>query len=623
MKISDLYIQNFKSIHNMHIQDIENALILVGQNNTGKTTVLDAIRAVGGEYQICPEDFGENGANIEISVSLKFTQKDLELLRKNGVVSKYRKKDACMQDFRKKLPSWSDDTLSFTMIANRDGRIRYQDGIKKHNPYIQEVFPKIYYVDTERSLEQLQSDLLLIQENELLQRMRSGCCMFNQAKRCSHCFSCIGLIQKKSPDELDVFETAKLLDYKLYQLNLDDFARIVNKSFRKNGGREELLYSMNRDVEQMLHVTTEIRQSARGLTRPISRMGKGMRCIYLFSLLEAYTEIEESLPSIIMIEDPEIFLHPRLQKVSGEILYRLSRKNQVIFTTHSPNLLPNFSSRQIRQVIIRENGSPSIRRKTDISAILDDLGYTAGDLMNVNFVFIVEGKQDKSRLPLLLWKYYSETYDPQGKLARIAIITTNSCTNIKTYANLKYMNQIYLRDQFLMIRDGDGKDPAVLGKQLCRYYEERNLEDMDKLPRVRPENVLILRYYSFENYFLNPGVMAQLGVVESEQAFYEILLEKWKEYLHRITSGRHLQEILGRELETVEDIKEHMEEIKIYLRGHNLFDIFYGRYKEEETRLLKRYIDLAPKEDFKDILEALERFPYFESRKKAPPVPVP
>ena len=103
MKISDLYVRNFKSIHDMRIQDIENALILVGQNNTGKTTVLDAIRAVGGEYQICPEDFGENGANIEITVSLKFTQKDLDLLRKNGVVSKYRKKDAWMQDFRKRL----------------------------------------------------------------------------------------------------------------------------------------------------------------------------------------------------------------------------------------------------------------------------------------------------------------------------------------------------------------------------------------------------------------------------------------------------------------------------------------------------------------------------------------
>ena len=617
MKITDLYIHNFKFIHNMQIRNIENALILVGQNNTGKTTVLDAVRAVGGEYEITPEDFGEDGANIEISVTLEFTPEDLELLHRGGMVSQYRRKDAWLQDFQKKLPSFRDGRLSFTMTANRSGRVRCQDGVRKHNPYLQEVFPKIYYVDTERNLEALQGDLLLLQEDEILQRMRSGCCMFNQAKKCNYCFSCIGLIEKKAPGELDVFETAKLLDYKLYQLNLDDFARRVNQSFRKNGGRDQILYSMNRDVEQMLHVTTEFRNPAQNLARPISRMGKGMRCIYLFSLLEAYTEIEENLPSIILIEDPEIFLHPRLQKVSGEILYRLSRKNQVIFTTHSPNLLSNFNSRQIRQIVIREDGSSDIREKTDISAILDDLGYTAGDLMNVNFVFIVEGKQDKSRLPLLLQKYYSEVYDAEGRLSRVAIITTNSCTNIKTYANLKYMNQIYLRDQFLMIRDGDGEDPAVLGRQLCRYYEERNLEDMDRLPRVRPENVLILRYYSFENYFLNPKVMTQLGVVESEEAFYQILLEKWKEYLHRITSGRHLREILGKDLETADDVKQHMEEIRTYVRGHNLFDIFYGRYKEEETELLKKYIDLAPREDFRDILEAMERFPYFESHKKA------
>lgn len=615
MKITNLDIHNFKSIHHMHLQDIENALILVGQNNTGKTTVLDAIRAVGGDYEISPEDFGEDGANIEIHLSLAFTGDDLKLLHQKGIVSQYRRWDAWLADFQKKLPSFQDGTLTFTMTANVSGRIRLKDGYIKHNPYIREVFPKIYHVDTERRLEQLQSDLLLLQEDEILQKMRSGSCMFDQVKKCNHCFTCIGLIEKKRPGELDAFETSKLLDYKLYQLNLDAFARKVNESFRRNGGREEILYSMNRDVEKILQVTTEIWHPAQRLIRPISRMGKGMRSIYLFSLLEAYTQIEENLPSIIMIEDPEIFLHPRLQKVSGKILYRLSRKNQVIFTTHSPNLLPNFSSRQIRQIVIEKDGSSGVREKTDISAILDDLGYTAGDLMNVNFVFIVEGKQDKSRLPLLLQKYYSETTDAQGELFRIAIITTNSCTNIKTYANLKYMNQIYLRDQFLMIRDSDGKDPCVLGRQLCRYYEERNLEDLDKLPRVRPENVLILKYYSFENYFLNPRVMTQLGVLPYEEAFYEIFLEKWKEYLHRITSGKHLREIIGRDFETVSDVREHMEEIKIYLRGHNLFDLFYGRYKETETDLLKRYLELAPREDFQDILKALERFPYFESRR--------
>ncbi|NBJ94098.1 ATP-dependent nuclease [Parablautia muri] len=616
MKITSLHIQNFKLIRDMYIPDIENALILVGQNNTGKTTVLDAIRAVGGEYQISQEDFGEAGAKIRIHVSLSFTEDDLALLQRSGVVSQYRKKEAWLQDFCRKLPNFSDNVLTFTMTANKDGRIRYQDGTNKNNPYIKEVFPKIYYVDTERRLEQLQSDLLLLQEDEILKKMRSGCCMFNQARDCNHCFDCIGLIEQKSPAQLNALETSKLLDYKLYQLNLDTFACKVNHCFHKNGGREHILYSMNRDVEKILEVTTQIRHPAQNVPHPISHMGKGMRSIYLFSLLEAYTQIEENLPSIMMIEDPEIFLHPSLQKVCGRILYRLAAKNQVIFTTHSPNLLPNFNSRQIRQVIHRKDGSSDVREKTDISAILDDLGYTAGDLMNVNFVFIVEGKQDKSRLPLLLGRYYAETVDQEGNLSRIAIITTNSCTNIKTYANLKYMNQIYLRDQFLMIRDSDGKEPDELRSQLCRYYEERNREDMDKLPRVRPENVLILKYYSFENYFLNPKVMAQVGVVESEAAFYEILLEKWKEYLYRLQSGRHLMEILGGDLETVEDIKRHIEEIRIYMRGHNLFDIFYGRYKEQERELLERYIELAPKEDFEDIFAALERFPFFEGRRQ-------
>lgn len=617
MKITEIRIQNFKSIHDMYIPDVENALILVGQNNTGKTTVLDAIRAAGGEYRPGPEDFGEAGAKIRIQVSLDFTEEDLELLRRRGVVSQYRKKDAWMQDFCRKLPSFADGVLSFTMTVNREGKIRYLDGVSKNNPYIKEVFPKIYHVDTERRLEQLQSDMLLLQEHEILKRMRSGCCMFNQARECSHCFHCIGLIEQKTPALLDAMETSKLLDYKLYQLNLDSFARMVNDCFHKNGGRESILYSMNRDVEKILEVTTEIRHPAQNVPRPISRMGKGMRTIYLFSLLEAYTQIEENLSSIIMIEDPEIFLHPSLQKVCGTILHRLAAKNQVIFTTHSPHLLANFNSRQIRQVIIREDGSSDIRKKTDISAILDDLGYTAGDLMNVNFVFIVEGRQDKSRLPLLLGKYYTETVDSQGNLSRIAIITTNSCTNIKTYANLKYMNQIYLRDQFLMIRDSDGKNPAELERQLCLYYEERNQEDVDRLPQVRPENVLILRYYSFENYFLNPQVMVRLGIVESEQQFYRILLEKWKEYLHRLKSGQHLTEVLGCGLETTEDVRNHMEEIRIYLRGHNLFDIFYGKYKERETEILERYIDLAPREDFQDIFAALERFPYFEGRKMA------
>lgn len=616
MQIVSLRIRHFKSIQDMWIQNIENALILVGQNNTGKTTVLDAIRAVGGVYQIKPEDFDEDGSNIEIEVAIAYREEDFKQLQSNGVISKYRRLDAWKAEFERKLPSFRNGVLTFSFIANREGKIRYEDGFRKNNPYIKEVFPKIYYVDAERNLSSFQHDMLLLQEDALLKKMRADCCLFNQAKKCNHCFSCIGLLNQKTPQELTVFETSKLLDYKLYQLNLDEFAQKVNQNFQKNGGQEKILFSMNRNIESMLTVTTEIYHPVQQITRPVERMSKGMRSVYMLSLLETYMKDENQMPSIILVEDPEIFLHPTMQKTSGDILYRLSKKNQVVFSTHSPNLLPNFNSRQIRQMVLNEEGYPAVREKTDISVILDNLGYTANDLMNVDFVFIVEGKQDKSRLPLLLKHYYSEMYDEEGNLSRVAIITTNSCTNIKTYANLKYMNQIYIKDRFLMIRDGDGKNPEQLRRQLCKYYEERSLEDVDKLPRVMPHNVLVLHYYSFENYFMNPKIMQKIGIIPNEEAFYKIFLEKWKEYLYRIKSGRHLQEVIGCDLETIDDVRHYMEEIKVYMRGHNLYDIFYGKYKERESELLQQYIKLAPKEDFADILESINRFIYFENRKK-------
>lgn len=169
------------------------------------------------------------------------------------------------------------------------------------------------------------------------------------------------------------------MDYKLYRLNLDTFSTRVNENFRKNGGKEQIFYSMNRDIEKMLSVTAEIYDQKQERYKPMECMGKGMRSIYLLSLLETCKETRKGEPSLILMENPD--------------------------------LLSDFNSRQIRQMYQGENGYSRVCEKTDISAVLDNLGYSAGDLMNVNFVFILEGKQDKSRLPLLLKKYYSEIYE--------------------------------------------------------------------------------------------------------------------------------------------------------------------------------------------------------------------
>lgn len=616
MQITNLTIKNFKSIRELQINDVENCLILVGKNNTGKTVVLDAIRVVTGNLKVKETDFNEKRQNIEITMTLQMTEEDLHQFHSYGRVSHYKNYESWFRDFQKKIPCFQNGVLTFTCSFNLNGTIRYDDGKNKNNPYILQVLPKVHFIDTARKLKSFQEDFFLLRQAEELSHLRSNICMFDSTRKCNQCFQCIGLINQKTPEDMTLRETALLLEYKMYQMDLEELSKKVNHNYKKNGGVEEISYKMNCNWEQMLSVKVEATHKETGHKSLVEHLGNGMRSIYMLSLLETYIEEEQKIPSIIIVEYPELFLHPSLQKSASKILYKLSKKNQVVFTTHSPNMVSNFTRGQVCQVVLDKEGHSVARQNAEIDDILNDLGYSANDFLNVDFVFIVEGKQDKNRLPLLLEKYYSDIHNEKGELSRISIITTNSCTNIKTYANLKYMNQLYLRDQFLMIRDGDGKNREELANQLCRYYSERNLQDIDKLPRVRRENVLILKYYSFENYFLNPKVMTKLGTVKSEEHFWRILFSKWKKYLYKTKSGKVFQEKIGKTVETREDIREHFEEFKIYMRGHNLYDIFYGRYRDRETELLKQYLEIAPREDFKDILDTIDSIVYFNSRKK-------
>ena len=615
MKIQSLVIKNFKSIRKLQIQDVENALILVGKNNTGKTIVLDAIRTVAGNYTVKDTDFNSDH-NIEISMSIGITEEDLQMFYSYGIVSNYKKYELWQEEFSAKLPSYQDGVVSFTCVIDHTKKISYDDGYQKNNKYIKDILPKMYVLDTSRNLKSFQEDLLLFQESEQLSKVRSNVCLFDRTKTCNKCFECIGVIGNKKAEELELHETARLLEYKMYELNLNAFSERINANYHKNGGFEQIQYTLSCNREELFKIKAEAVYEGKKHVSPVEHLGNGMKSIYMLSLLETYIEDEKRIPSIIIVEYPELFLHPSLQKNASRILYQLSKKNQVFFSTHSPNMVANFTRKQICQIVSDKEGYSVARQNVDIDEVLNNLGYSANDFLNVDFVFIVEGKQDKSRFPLLLEKYYSDMYDENGELSRISIITTNSCTNIKTYANLKYMNQVYLRDQFLMVRDSDGKDPEMLGRQLCRYYSEREKQDGDKLPRVNRENVLILKYYSFENYFLNPKVMAQIGVVKSEDEFWKILFSKWKKYLYKLSCGRNLVKVLGKRIETIQDLKDNFETFKIYMRGHNLYDIFYGRYKKEEKELLRRYLEIAPREDFQDILDAIDAFPFFDSRKK-------
>ena len=228
----------------MEIQDIENVLILVGKNSAGKTVALDALRILDDTYELQVNDFNLEAGNIEIDVDLQLDGEDLIMFNEEGIVSNYRRYDLWLREFKNRLPSYDGDTglLRFRLTVNRNGQRRYGDGVRKHNSYIAQVIPKFYYIDSMRHFQDIQDDIFLCQESEWIGRLRDGRCLFDGGKDCRRCFHCIGKIEQKTPAELNVLETARLFEYKLYQGNFNRFAESVNEYFHKNGGQSEDIY---------------------------------------------------------------------------------------------------------------------------------------------------------------------------------------------------------------------------------------------------------------------------------------------------------------------------------------------------------------------------------------------
>ena len=88
------------------------------------------------------EDFREDYPNIEIMLTLTVGEEDLQRMYHHGIVSSYRRYESWRRDFGRKIPSFKDGEVTFEFTANREGKIRYGDGISKHNRYIPDAAPE-------------------------------------------------------------------------------------------------------------------------------------------------------------------------------------------------------------------------------------------------------------------------------------------------------------------------------------------------------------------------------------------------------------------------------------------------------------------------------------------------
>lgn len=528
--IDTIRIAGFRGIKNLEMS-LPRVTLLIGMNNSGKTSVLKALQLALGDYSryLSEEDFyigSDDKRASEIVVDVRIVPVDEQGDRIDTF------DDDWQAEFQDRIQSEANsrqyvalrtrskpdevkggfDTSYLVLRQWADYSDWLTDGVQVSTKNFSRLTSILFIpIDAQRDIHHEIRD-----KSSLIRKVLSGVKYDN-----AEVTALESLI--KDVNDLAITKSTELTSLKT---NLEK----LNQSFESSGKAEITPFPRKiRDLSK--YFSAHFGESASS-TFSMEYHGMGTRSWASMLVVKAFTELQdekhekEAKPffTILAAEEPEAHLHPNAQKT----LYKQldDSRGQVIISTHSPYVAAMAKQSELRYLKKDEDSivvkylsntlTHEEKRKLHREVI-----HSRGEILFSKSIVLCEGETEEQALPLLFEKYFGSEAFVKG----VSFIGVRGAGNYLPF--LRFANDFSIPVYIF----GDGEDSAV--KALKKHYESVYGET----EILNCSNITILTDTNFEGYLISSGfqsiIKSAIEAIDGDEA-----IQRWIEERDGKFAGR-------------------------------------------------------------------------------------
>ena len=397
MRATAVRIENFRGIKQLKLE-LDETTILIGENNSGKTAVLDALR-------LCLRDLGARRRTV-------FNTLDFHLPDADAEPSSAEPIQIEVLFSEQEMGEWNDQLIG---RLNRDGILQVGDDERNH--VLLRVTCK--YDSTSRDFAQDWSFLNLNREpltgvgSQALARIQQEVPYFylTALRDAAHHFDASGPFWRPFLKDTQLpIEKKTEIEQKLLEVNdlvVDSHASFgqVRTALRQvqdvvplASGDVVSIEAVPGRMFDMLAKAQIHLGTMTGAKIPVGRHGEGTQSLAVLMLFSAFLELSPDRDPIVALEEPEAHLHPSAVRALWHLIHDFS--GQKLISTHSGDLLAETDIHQIRRLSRTPDGISAFQIPENLLSVEErrkfnyHIRLARGELLFARCWLLVEGETE-------------------------------------------------------------------------------------------------------------------------------------------------------------------------------------------------------------------------------------